>query len=131
MMAMTHSYIEEFTTLAGAQRAIKFPMQYIPVLGYIAIMPGINPTHLSTVMGIEMDQISRILKVLRTEHHAVDFEHDPQDRRTKRFYLTDRGKSLVLKWLTERNIAMNMDEVQRIPIILPQRAKSRVRGLTA
>jgi DNA-binding MarR family transcriptional regulator len=119
-------HIEEFISLGAAKRAVEVPVGYMPVLGALLAEPGATPTQLCEATQENIDTMSRVLKVLRTDHAVVDFEPDRHDQRKKHFYLTPKGVEQLRAWLKMRGIAApeNAFKVKILP--QPKAAKSRV-----
>jgi hypothetical protein len=120
-------HIMEFISLAEGRRAVEVPIQYLPILGLMLAEPGITPTHMGDLLSMDIDALSRVLKVLRVDYEVCDFEPDAQDSRKKHFYLTQKGLDQAVAWLRARGHAVPDDLLKSTQIIKSvAKPKSRV-----
>lgn len=78
------------------------------ILLYLYLKSGISNLQISGMVDVSPTKFNQSLKKLR-EMGLIDFDRDPQDNRSKRYYVTDKTKKSlddqhrrVFRWVAER-----------------------------
>lgn len=100
----------DFRTLSKLARVIEefrkeqpaIPSAYIATFLQVAMKPGQGPTEYAKALGSIQPVLSRTLSEIGIKAREreeplywVDREEDPENRRTKRFFLTGKGQALL------------------------------------
>ena len=100
--------LDEYRTFIHRRDGLGHLTSDFQVLLYLYLKSGISNLQISGMVDVSATKFNQSLKKLR-EMGLIDFERDPTDQRSKRYYVTDRTRKAlddqhrrVFRWVAER-----------------------------